>query len=181
MLVCVVFSCLAILRIEGCLKQYPPTVFLESPRSWASCSRVWPSGRLWPPRWLACRGQGRARLVASVRAVRRSGGVASEHIARSGAPAASPRARGVGDFGCFGRLASARLCSRFIKGGAVETGCSGFHYIISSFAIHYYTHPLYPPSDCTPLCRISICRGHAHPRDGGGPAPVRAAVRKSRA
>ena len=30
---CVVFSCLAILRIEGCLcKQYPPTVLLESPR-----------------------------------------------------------------------------------------------------------------------------------------------------
>ena len=31
-LVCAVFSCLAILRIEGCLKQCPLTVFLESRR-----------------------------------------------------------------------------------------------------------------------------------------------------
>ena len=39
--VCAVVSCLAILRIEGCLKQYPLTVFLESPRPPAFGTHKW--------------------------------------------------------------------------------------------------------------------------------------------
>ena len=45
-------------------------------------------------------------------------------------------------------------CSRFqdsTKGGAVETGCSGLRYVIGCFTVYVdYTHPLHPPSDCTP-------------------------------
>ena len=45
------------------------------------------------------------------------------------------------------------------RGGAVETGCSGLHYIIGCFIIEYYPHPLHPPvmntqPDVTP-CRTS--------------------------
>ena len=37
------------------------------------------------------------------------------------------------------------------KGGAVETGCSGLHYIIGSFIIQYFPHPLYPPPTAPPF------------------------------
>ena len=32
-----------------------------------------------------------------------------------------------------------------LKGGAVEAGCSGLHYIIDCFTIYNYPHPLHPP------------------------------------
>ena len=37
------------------------------------------------------------------------------------------------------------------KGGAVETGCSGLHYIIGCFIIQYYSHPLHSPPTAPPF------------------------------
>ena len=37
------------------------------------------------------------------------------------------------------------------KGGAVETGCSGLHYIIGCCIIYYYPHPLHPPPTAPPF------------------------------
>ena len=37
------------------------------------------------------------------------------------------------------------------KGGAVETGCSGLHYIIGCFIIYFYPHPLHTPPTAPPF------------------------------
>ena len=37
------------------------------------------------------------------------------------------------------------------RGGAVETGCSGSHYITGCFVIYYYPHPLHPPPTAPPF------------------------------
>ena len=47
------------------------------------------------------------------------------------------------------------------KGGAVERGCSGLHYIIGCFIIWYYPHPLHlpptaPPFDEYPMKKIQL-------------------------
>ena len=51
------------------------------------------------------------------------------------------------------------------KGGAVETGCCGLHYIIGCFTIYYYPHLLHPPPIAPPC---NECPGL--PGRGGGSA-----------
>ena len=54
---------------------------------------------------------------------------------------------------CFRCLVGDARCSTIqnsSKGGALETGCSDLHYIISCFTISYYPHPLHPPPTAPP-------------------------------
>ena len=44
------------------------------------------------------------------------------------------------------------------KGGAVETGCSGLHYIIGCVTIQYYPHPLNPLSTAPPFEEYPVVR-----------------------
>ena len=62
--------------------------------------------------------------------------------------------------------------SRFIKGGAVETGCSDLYDIICQFTIQYYPHPLHPPPTTPPFAECRLM--HTMSRTGE-PANIRRA------
>ena len=47
------------------------------------------------------------------------------------------------------------------KGGAVETGCSGLHYIIGRFDVHYYPQPLHPVPTAPPAAEYPILQCNA--------------------
>ena len=60
---------------------------------------------------------------------------------------------------CRNSLAEAR--GRFVhqdssKGGAVETGFGGSHYVIGCFIIWYYPRPLHPPPTAPPFAEYQI-------------------------
>ena len=46
------------------------------------------------------------------------------------------------------------------KGGAVETGCGGLHYIIGCFTTKRYPHPLHPPPTAPPFDEYPIMLCH---------------------
>ena len=59
------------------------------------------------------------------------------------------------------------------KGGAVETGCSGVHYIIGCFTIQYYHLPLHPPPTAPPFDEYPLSPGNGSPdRRHQAEAPV---------